>query len=341
MLTLAWPWLACSLVLPLAARLLPRAPRSEAALRVPFFALVRRVESAASPVPRRFRTVLALLAWLALVLAACRPQWLDDPLPVPVTGRSMLLAMDVSASMRESDLQPTPDPAQGPSRLNAAQRNARTFIEGRLGDRIGLVLFGSRAALLCPLTFDRHTVAGMVDEAQVGMAGELTALGDAIGLSVKQLRGLPASQRVVVLLTDGANTAGVMAPLDAARLARHHAVRVHTIGVGSPGASLTGGPDHDTLRDIARITGGRHFRATNAGALARVYGELDALEPAASGTQRLRPARDLYSWPLGLALLLALAMLLGPWLGRLAARGVRARASSGGDTGPVAEQGRG
>ena len=257
-----------------------------------------------------------MLAWLALVLAACRPQWLGEPLSLPLTGRSLLLALDVSASMRQLDAKPSDTAAQtlantAQTRLQVVKRTARAFIERRSGDRVGLVLFGSRAYLQCPLTFDTTTVANTVDGVTVGLAGELTSIGEAIGLGVSHLARLPDHQRVLVLLTDGANTAGRIEPLHAAQLAREHGVRVHTIGVGASSEMQSFAPDHALLERIAKLSGGEHFVARDASALAQIYTILDQLEPVTRGEQRLRAVRDVYYWPLAFALLLTVLIVAG------------------------------
>jgi Ca-activated chloride channel family protein len=305
MLEFASPWAALAIVLPLAAwRLLPGAPPLAAPLRVPFFAAARGWAAAGARARPRARLVLALAAWAMLVAAACRPQWLGEPVGVPSSGRSMLLALDVSASMRAA--------AFGPEiGLEVMRRTAREFVAAREGDRIGLIVFGTRAYVQAPLTFDLHAVGEMIEETFIGLAGEGTALGDAIALGVARLRAMQHDARVLVLLTDGASTDGVMTVPDAARLARHHGVRVYAIGIGDPAKPVTRGEglDEASLKRVAAETGGQYFRAGDAGALARIYAELERLEPAARVERHYRPSSELYPWPLACALALALAAL--------------------------------
>ncbi|CRR70550.1 VWFA-related Acidobacterial domain protein [Pseudomonas aeruginosa] len=198
------------------------------------------------------------------------------------------------------------------SRLELIKKLFGDFIEDRRGDRVGLILFGSQAYLQAPLTFDRHTVRVWLDEAQIGIAGKNTAIGDAIGLAVKRLRQRPAESRVLVLITDGANTGGQIAPQIAAQLAAEQQVKIYTIGIGAdpqqggvpglfgfnPGLDL----DEPTLRGIAEITGGEYFRARSSAELESISATLDRLEPVAQQTTRARPALALYSWPLAAAL---------------------------------------
>jgi Ca-activated chloride channel family protein len=250
--------------------------------------------------------VLALCAWALLAAAASRPQWLGEPVGVPSSGRSMLLALDVSASMRMAAL----GPELG---LEVMRRTARSFVAARAGDRIGLIVFGSKAYVQAPLTFDLRAVAEMVDETFIGLAGEGTALGDAIALGVARLRAMQRDERVMILLTDGSSTDGIVTVPDAARLARQHGVRVHAIGIGAPriGVDLRPGEglDEDALKLVAAASGGRYFRADDRAALERIYEALEAIEPLALDERHYRPTSELYAWPLGLALALALAAL--------------------------------
>jgi Ca-activated chloride channel family protein len=251
------------------------------------------------------RHALAIIAWLALVAAACRPQWVDAPAGVPASGRSMLLALDLSGSIRDVVM-------SGVSGLEVLRRTARAFIAGRAGDRVGLVVFGTKAYVQSPPTFDLQALAEMVDEAFIGLAGESTALGDAIALGVSRLRTQPDTERVLILITDGSSMEG-MAVSDAALLARQYGVRVHAIGIGAPlpdAAQRTGeGLDEAALKLVAAQTGGLYFRADTGAALERVYEALGRHEPVAGEPRRYQRRAELYVWPLGLAFALALMAL--------------------------------
>jgi Ca-activated chloride channel family protein len=310
MFHLAWPWMALLLPLPwILLRLRRPAEPGGAALYLPFAASVPAPAAAAT----QSRPMLALLAavWALLVLAAMRPQWLGQPLPIPTSGRQIMLAIDCSGSMATEDM-------GGASRLEIVQVVAGRFIDQRQGDQIGLILFGTRPYLQAPLTTDIATVHRFLDEAVVGIAGPQTAIGDAIGLAIKQLRqrertgGASMRQSVLILLTDGGNDAGVMPPLEAARLAAQTGLRIFTIGVGAAAQQslfgyTTGNTDLDTglLKKIASITGGEYFRAANPEALQAVYRRIDELEPTAGHKQWLRPAAEWFTWPLALALILS------------------------------------
>jgi len=314
--TLAWPWLLLALPLPTLLRWLlpPAVPLSGRALRLPRRAGLAGLAAEPDHLSRRWR-LGALLVWLLLVTAAARPQWLGEPMPLPVAGRDLILAVDISGSMDQQDYSLADRPA---SRLEVVRAAASRFIDRRDQDRIGLILFGTRPYVQTPLTYDRETVAQMLQEAVVGLAGRDTAIGDAIGLGVKRLREQPRDNRVLVLLTDGANSAGALDPRQAAALAAELGIRIYAIGLGgSVGAKGPGGfrldraaadLDPGTLRAIAEATGGYYFQASDARELAEVYAALDRLEPTIRGKRTYRATTELYPLPAGAALLLS-AML--------------------------------
>lgn len=317
MISFEWPWLALLLPLPwLVRRTMQSAAQGRlAALRVPF--IEEFMLDAPSGLRRRrlpaWPLWIAALAWILLVGAAMRPQWLGEFIEIPVTGRDLMLAVDLSGSMQEEDFMLH---GQRVDRLTATKAVAGDFIDRRVGDRIGLILFGEQAYLQAPLTFDRQTVKTLLYESAIGLAGKATAIGDALGLAVKRLRERDDPDRVLILLTDGRNTAGAVDPLEAADLAAKEGLRIYTIGVGAdemlvrgffgaqrvnPSADL----DEDTLKAIADKTGGRYFRARDTQELEKIYGLLDKLEPVQRDTRRFRPRRALFYWPLGLAMLIA------------------------------------
>jgi Ca-activated chloride channel family protein len=313
MIHIEWPWMALCLPLPFfMARALPPARPGGGALFLPFAQTLGLEETAGAPRRARWRHVLFVLVWLALVAAAVRPQWLGEPQPVATTGRRLLLAVDVSGSMATRDM------VGNESRLQVVQDVAGDFIRRRHGDQVGLILFGTRPYLQAPLTADLGTVGQFLREAAVGVAGTQTAIGDAIGLAIKRLKADPSPARrrgdtVMVLLTDGANDAGVMPPLEAAKLAAAAGLRIYTIGVGAePGSGflgLGGGNDdldEHTLQAIAQATGGAYFRASDGESLEQVYAHIDELEPSAGRDQWYRPRDEWFHWPLGLALALSL-----------------------------------
>jgi Ca-activated chloride channel family protein len=320
MIELALPWVLALLPLPLLVRLIWRpAPAGRAgALRVPFFDAVAGIGHAplAPAIGRRGLLAAMAAAWVALVVAAARPQWVGEPQPVEAAGRDLMLTIDLSGSMAREDLTIGGRTAD---RLTVVKQVADDFLARRDGDRLGLILFGTRPYLQAPLTFDRDTVRELLGEASVGLAGQDTAIGDALALAVKRLRDRPAQSRVVVLLTDGASNAGAIQPLEAAELAAAEGIRVYTIGVGADRMAVPGlfgqqivdpsaDLDEATLAKIADATGGRYFRAKNVEGLANVYRQIDGLEPATAEPLYVRPTRQLFQWPLGVALALTLGI---------------------------------
>jgi len=312
-----WQDILYLIPLPLLMRyLLPSVKRQqEAALKVPFYQDLLSFGGAQRGAGQQswFTFILLFLAWTLLVVAAARPQWLDEPITLPASGRDLMLAVDTSGSMEIEDLEIN---GRYVNRLVVVQSVAGDFIERRVGDRVGLVLFGDQAYLQTPLTFDRETTRYMLNEAAIGLAGQKTAIGDGIGLAVKRLRERPDDSRVLVLLTDGANTAGEVDPIQAAKLAAEVGVKIYTIGVGAdemlvrgflgsrkvnPSADL----DEATLKRVAEITGGAYFRARDTKNLEQIYSKIDELEPAITETETFRPVRSLFYYPLAAAFVLS------------------------------------
>lgn len=309
----AWPWVFAALPLPLlVARLLPPADDDAMTrLPIPFSAPPLTAAGPGLALRSQLRLWSGVLVWCLLVTAAARPQAPGEPVTIQVSGRSLMLAVDISASMASRDRRSAGDG----TRLTTVKALAGEFIERRDGDRIGLILFADRAYLQAPLTFDRQTVRTFLDEAVVGLAGRNTAIGDAIGLAVKRLNLTPEGNRVLILLTDGANTAGSIAPQKAAELAAWSGIRVHTIGIGTTQSrsrlsirSASTDLDESTLMTIAQQTGGQYFRADTAQALQQVYTVIDELEPSIVEEVRYTPVEELYAWPLAAGLLMSLLM---------------------------------
>lgn len=314
-MTLAWPWMFLLLPLPwLVRRWLPPAA-ADVALRVP------SIDDFAAAAPDRDRRAavretgsgselrLALAIWLLLVVAAARPQWIDEAAPMPVSGRDLMIALDVSASMATPDLRLDGRPLE---RLHVARALASDFVARRDGDRVGLIVFGDRAYLHTPLTYDLAAVRAALAATAVGLAGRETALGDAVALAAARQGESGDSDKVLILLTDGANTSGNLDPVQAGWIAARAKLRIHAVGLGAPrtraaddapDVAPSSGLDEATLRRLAEQTGGSYHRAADAEALAAFYRLIDGLEPVARDAS-LRPVRELHPWPLGLALAL-------------------------------------
>jgi Ca-activated chloride channel family protein len=323
MLELQWPWLLLLLPLPLFARLLPAQTQQEAALRVPFYRSAAALQEATGLRRRKgpWKYVLLWLIWSCSVIAASNPQWVGEPISLPGSGRDLLMAVDISGSMQIEDMTYL---GKNINRLQAIKVVVGDFVERRKSDRLGLILFGSQAYLQAPLTYDRKTVNQLLQETQIGFAGEKTAIGDAIGLAVKRLRARPDASRVLVLLTDGASNSGELTPQRAAALALQEKIKIYTIGFGAEEMVVPGlfgarriNPsedlDEDTMRDIARQTGGQYFRARNLEELSNIHHELDRLEPIEFDEETFRPVRALFYWPLAAAFVLSLLFALASW----------------------------
>ena len=327
MIHFEWPWLLLLLPLPWLVRylMLPIDNTREAALKVPFLEDFSDNRSGSRRRIARWPLWVAAITWLLFVIAGMRPQWLGELIDIPVSGRELMLAVDLSASMQEEDFILK---GQQVNRLIATKYVAGDFIERRIGDRIGLILFGENAYLQAPMTLDRETVKTLLFESAIGLAGKATAIGDAIGLAVKRLRERGETNRVLILLTDGANTAGAVQPLEAAELAAREGLKIYTIGVGAdemivrsffgsrkvnPSADL----DEDTLKAIADKTGGRYFRARETSELEEIYRILDELEPVEKDAKRFRPRQSLYYWPLAIGFILSAALLMLKLTGKI------------------------
>jgi len=336
----AWPWMLLALLLPWLARwTLPPVRQDAPALRVPWGRRLERISVQGDARSLRRMPLLAWLAWSLLCVAAARPQQLGDAVQPPASGRELMLAVDLSGSMGEQDMRLGADVVD---RLTAAKAVIAEFLDRREGDRVGLIVFGQRAYALTPLTLDRDSVRLQLLDSVVGLAGRETAIGDAIALAIKRLRGTgqdAAGAQVLVLLTDGVNTAGQVDPMKAAELARDKGVRIHTIAFGGDAGRTMFGIrlpsdeaeiDEEALRRIADATGGRAFRARDANELAGIYAEIDRLEPVARPGESLRPMIERYPWPLAGALLAAL-LAMAPWPSTRLPGRVRGRDDAAGD----------
>lgn len=321
MISFQWLWVLWCLPLPFIMRkiLPPAQTQSQAALQTPFFDSLQQVDGGLITLKSRnkFKASLPWLIWILLVTATARPMWIGDPIQLPASGRDLMLAVDVSPSMQEEDLTLNDEPVD---RLTVLKSILGPFIEQRKGDRLGLILFGSQAYLQTPLTFDRSTVATLLMESQIGIAGDATAIGDAIGLALKRLIDRPSKKKVLILVTDGANTAGQLSPRKAAELAAQKGLTIYTVGVGAdemlvPGlmgtsfGSFRKNPSRDLdeqmLSDVAQLSGGKYFRAKSSKELAGIYTLLDKLEPVEVETETFRPSQSLFHWPLAAALIIS------------------------------------
>ncbi len=267
----------------------------------------------------RLQIIMLALLWTALVVTLMQPQWLEPYTEIRTEGYDLMLAVDTSRSMEALDFSVE---GRQVTRMAVVKGVLGRFIKARDGDRVGIVVFGSQAFVLSPMTLDLQAVHSLLDGIVTRMAGNGTAIGDAIGISVKKLRERPEGSRVLILVTDGENTEGSMPPVLAAQLAAHEGIRIYTIGVGSKGlvpfvedgqmTRVKMEIDEDLLTEVAAITGGAYFRATDTGALEKIYEQIDALEKTQAESRSVMIPRPLYRWPLGLALLLLFLLGLFP-----------------------------
>ncbi len=317
MLELAFPWLLVLLPLPLLIRYFtPRLERQRQEIWLPLAASYSL--NSQDQQQKLSIKLLPWFIWVCLVITATKPLWVGEPLPLPQKNRDMVLALDLSGSMQIEDMQLD---GKQVDRLSLTKHVISEFVERRRGDRLGLILFADHAYQQAPLTYDLNTVQTLVEETEIGLVGDKTAIGEAIALGIKRFIEGGNKQKVMILLTDGQNTSGSIAPLKAAELAAEKQITIYTVGIGAdemiqrslfgrykvnPSADL----DEKTLTEIARQTGGAYFRARDGDQLAQIYQELDKLEPVDNEGTSFRPEKNLFYWPLSLALLLSLTLFI-------------------------------
>lgn len=329
MITFAWPWLLLLLPLPLLVYFLPKKNnnRTSAALIIPQLLQGSSV-NLTNQTSKKLPLIILSLCWLLTVVALSQPQWLGEAIDIPTEGREMMIAVDLSGSMQIEDMS-----LQGNTvnRLDMLKVVLGAFIERRTGDRLGLILFADDAYMQTPMTFDRKTVKQMLDESVLGLVGRKTAIGDAIALAVKRFDAKEKSNKVLLLLTDGQNTAGKIMPEQALELAIAKDITIYSIGIGAdvmlqqslfgtrrvnPSSEL----DEKTLTELAEKTGGKYFRAKDSQGMELIYSALDQLEPVEQDQQQMRPLTALFYWPLSLAFMLStgyiLAINLSPYARR-------------------------
>jgi len=320
----ATPW-ALVLLLVLPAWWMWRRHRRERAIVFSRAAVLAKGPHAGRAITR-WLFVLRNLLLAGLIVALARPRTGAHAVNVTSEGINIVLAIDLSSSMLSEDFQPQ-------NRLEVAKDKVKQFIAGRRNDRIGLVAFAGEALTQVPLTVDYPVVMAAVDNLQSGQLEDGTAIGTAIATGANRLRNAPGRSRVMILLTDGVNNRGSIDPRTAAQAAAAVGVKIYTIGVGTQGMApvpvgrgLMGLQyeyrpveiDENLLRDVAKVTGGRYFRAVDAAALQRIYEQIDTLEREPVQTRSYVRYTERYRWPLGLALVaFSFEMGLLAWRGPL------------------------
>jgi len=321
MFELATPWALIALPIPLLMWfLLPRASlQLSVALKIPFFsAMLELIEREKCAITQQHTLWLLFTSWCFILIALAGPRWVGSPRPLVHESYNIMLALDISPSMGINDMTIH---GRRTTRLAVVKRTAEQFVQARHGDKIGLILFGEQAYLLTPLTYDRHNVLMRLNDASVGLAGKSTSIGDALGLAIKRLQHVPARGRAIILLTDGVSNSGIIPPLKAAELAQTDNIKVFTIGLHSDidpqsfsGMFLsTNGSadlDEDTLKAVAKITGGRYFRASSLQSLERIYHDIDQMTRVSQEQATVRPQHEYYPWFLAIGLGLFLYVLI-------------------------------
>lgn len=313
MITLFHPWVLLLIPLPLVLRMvLPPYHEVRPAVRIPWFRRIAEVlgqKPASGTVviqPRTAQRVLQVAAWMLLVVALARPQFLEPPVTRIVPTRDLMLLVDLSGSMETEDF--TNARGDRVDRLMAVKEVLDDFLTHREGDRVGLIVFGNAAFVQVPFTQDLSACRLLLEETAVRMAGPRTALGDAIGLGITLFERSDLADRVMIALTDGNDTGSKVPPAEAARIAKDNGVTIHVVGVGDPAAVGEEKLDEEALTAVASTTQGRYFHAADRKELAGIYSELDKLDTRDVETETYRPRLDLFHWPLGLFLVLGLAV---------------------------------
>jgi Ca-activated chloride channel family protein len=322
MFVLACPWALGLLILPLLLWFFmpPAKAQISAALKVPFYpAMQHLLEEDKTVVSKRSHFFWLMLVWCLLTFALAGPKWIGEPRPLSRDSHNIMLVLDISPSMGVNDMV---EHGRRETRLSAVKRAAKQFVTKRVGDKIGLILFGEQAYLMTPLTYDRRNVAQRIEDVSVGLAGKSTSMGDALGLAIKRLQHVPVEGRMIVLLTDGVSNSGILTPEKAATLAQSEHIQITTIGLHSSldprsfdglflSMSGTADLDEDTLKTVANITGGHYFRATDPTSLERIYAHIDRMTRVSQDQAQIRPQYDYYPWFLAAGLIILLVLLLG------------------------------
>jgi len=279
-------------------------------LRIPFFRRIAAVlgeEPRSGSVVRRrqwLETSIALLVWIALIVALARPERVGEPVEITKAARDVVLAIDISGSMDEHDFVARDGATL--QRLEGVKRVVGRFIEEREGDRVALIVFGEKAFVQSPFTEDLRTVRELLEQTEVGMAGPHTVIGDAIGLAIRIFETSEIKERLLIVLSDGADTGSRMSPINAAEIAAREGVEIFTVGVGDPKGQGDQRVDARALEDIATRAGGRFFFADDESGLEGVYARIDAMTPRKIETISFRPRESLGVVPLAAAALVGL-----------------------------------
>lgn len=316
MFTFSYIWIFLLLPLPLLLRKLTRPYQEERqAIQAPFFdelvELSGQKPGAGAVVPKQplVRQIITSLAWVLLIAAVARPQWIEQPIVKQISSRDLLLAVDLSGSMETEDF--TGKDGKKINRLVAVKEVLDDFLKRRKGDRVGLIFFGSAPFIQAPFTEDLDTCSALLEEAQVRMAGPKTALGDTIGLAINMFKESEVKEKLLIVLTDGNDTGSKVEPVKAAQIAGDNDIVIYSVAVGDPQAAGEEKLDEKTLQSIAKTTGGHYFWAGDRRELEKIYNKIDELSTHEIETISYRPKRDLYFWPLGVVVVMSFLYQIG------------------------------
>lgn len=307
MIELAHPLWLLLLPLPLLLRRLPAFKHRRDSVKVPFFKrLVELSEEAPQTgavvlMKTTLQKILLVFTWICLVVAAAKPEWVGNPIEQSRSARDLMVAVDLSGSMQATDFA-TPDGEQI-NRLEAVKRVLIELAEERGGDRLGLIVFGSAPYLQAPFTEDHDTWRTLLLETEIGMAGQSTVFGDAIGLAIHLFEKSDTENRVLMILTDGNDTGSKVPPVEAAKVAASRDIRIHTVAMGDPTSVGEEELDVATLKRVAELTGGAYSQAMDREELQRAYAAIAALEPEEYESISFRPRHSLHHIPVALVML--------------------------------------
>ncbi len=308
MLELAYPLWLLLLPVPVLLRLLPAFRHSRDSVKVPFFSKLLELSEEAPKTGAvvltrsRLQAFLVGFTWLCLVIAAAKPEWVGKPVEQSKSARDLMIAVDLSGSMQATDFT-QPGGAQI-DRLQAVKLVLQELSRQREHDRLGLIVFGSAPYLQAPFTEDHSTWYQLLQETEIGMAGQSTVFGDAIGLAIHLFEESETENRVLIMLTDGNDTGSTVPPVEAAKVAASYGIRIYTIAIGDPASVGEEALDLDTLQRVAEHTGGANYQALDNEQLAAAYSSIAELEPELYETTSFRPRYSIHYVPLATAMVL-------------------------------------
>lgn len=324
MLNITYPWLFVLLIIPLLVyHFVPPYRSKQAALYVPFFNTL--VEAMGLPATQgakelkanRWQKILLIVGWFLLVLAMVKPVWLGEPITQERYGRDLMITVDLSGSMAMQDF--TNSQGETVSRLTATKEVLEQFSKERKGDRLGLILFADSAFIQAPFTADHEVWSELLNESKIGMAGKSTHLGDAIGLGIKSFNSADEHvldkqandvDKVMIVLTDGNDTDSLVPPIEAAKVAAMHNIRIYMIAIGDPTTSGENALDVDTINTIAQVTGGKAFFALTPSDLKQVYQQIGKHEAALYESFTYQPELQVHYVPVIILLINYLLMFV-------------------------------